>query len=171
MNKTAARQSPHILDVISHSPAQTVRIGLRLGELLHVGDVVLLYGEFGAGKTHLTKGIAQGLGSDAMVNSPSFVLINQYRAGPQHNRAPIYHVDLYRLEDPAALEGIGLEEALDGFGIGIIEWAERAAGWVPPEHLAIHLRHVSDTKRALRFEPHGPRAIALVDELKRTAFA
>lgn len=158
------------MDVISHNPAQTIRIGQRLGELLHPGDVVLLYGDFGVGKTHFTKGIAQGLGSDDMVNSPSFVLINEYRAGSAHRRARIYHVDLYRLEDPEALVGIGLEDVFEGHGIAVVEWAERAQAWLPAEYLAVHLRHVSETKRAIRFEPHGFRPNALVMELKQNAF-
>lgn len=162
---------PHVLDIVSHSAAQTVRIGHRLGELLGPGDTLLLYGDFGAGKTHMTKGIAQGLGSDDMVNSPSFVLINEYRSGQAHRRAPIYHIDLYRIEDPAALVGIGLDDALDGHGICVIEWAERLDALLPAEHLAIHLRHVSETKRSLRFEPHGQRAADLIESLKRTAFA
>lgn len=171
MGNRIVQQLPGVLDVISHSPAQTIRIGQRLGELLRPGDVLPLYGDFGVGKTHLTKGIAQGLGSDDMVNSPSFVLINEYRASQAHRRARIYHIDLYRLEHPDALAGIGLEDALEGHGITIIEWAERAVGWLPSEHLAVHLRHLSETKRAIRFTPQGARAVSLVEALKQSAFS
>ena len=164
-------QSPHMLDFISHSPAQTIRIGYRLGELLRRGDVVLLLGEFGVGKTHLIKGIAQGLGSNDLVNSPSFVLINEYRAGARHGQMPIYHVDLYRVESTAELVGLGLEDVLADDGVCLIEWAERAEDWVPSEHLTIHLRHLSETKRVLRFEPQGARYLALVEEFKRNTFA
>lgn len=160
-----------MLDFISHSPAQTVRVGQRLGELLQRGDLVLLLGEFGAGKTHFVKGIAQGLGSDDLVTSPSFVLMNEYRAGRERQRMPIYHVDLYRIESSAELEGIGLDEALNGDGVCIIEWAERAQDWLPLEHVAVHLRHLSETKRVLRFVPRGARYETLVDTLKRVAFA
>lgn len=159
--------SPHVLDCISHSPAQTARIGQRLGELLHQGDLVLLLGQFGAGKTHFVKGVALGLGSEDLVNSPSFVLVNEYRAGSQHRHMPIYHVDLYRLEDVREVSGIGLEEFASGDGVCLIEWAERAADQLPDERLSIIFGYVSDTKRALRFEPHGPRYEALVAELKR----
>src|SRR5262245_23385142 len=86
-----AIQSPRELDFISHSVAQTIRVGQRLGELLGPGDLILLLGDFGSGKTHLIKGIAQGLGSTDLVNSPSFVLINQYRSGPSHGQMTIYH--------------------------------------------------------------------------------
>jgi tRNA threonylcarbamoyladenosine biosynthesis protein TsaE len=166
-----AIQSPRELDFISHSVGQTIRIGQRLGELLDSGDLVLLLGDFGSGKTHLIKGIAQGLGSTDLVNSPSFVLINQYRAGPAHHGMPIFHADLYRIEDPAELAGIGLEEAWSGDGVCLIEWAERAGDWLPHDHLAIFLRYLSDTKRVLRFAPHGARYDALVTEFKKTAFA
>jgi tRNA threonylcarbamoyladenosine biosynthesis protein TsaE len=164
-------QSPHELDFISHSVAQTIRVGQRLGELLRAGDLILLLGDFGSGKTHLTKGIAQGLGSIDLVNSPSFVMINEYRAGPAHAHMPIYHADLYRIEDPGELVGIGLEEAWSGGGVCLIEWAERAQGWLPQDHLAIQLRYLSDTKRVLRFAPHGRRYEELVGEFKKITFA
>jgi tRNA threonylcarbamoyladenosine biosynthesis protein TsaE len=166
-----AIQSQHVLDFISHSPAQTIRVGQRLGERLRAGDLVVLMGEFGAGKTHLIKGVAQGLGSTDLVNSPSFVLINQYRAGPQHGRMPIFHADLYRIEDPDELAAIGIEEAWSGEGVCLIEWAEHAGEWLPQEHLAIYLQHLSETKRVLRFVPHGARYEALVADFKKTAFA
>jgi tRNA threonylcarbamoyladenosine biosynthesis protein TsaE len=166
-----AVQSQHILDFISHSAAQTIRIGQRLGELMRQGDLVVLIGEFGTGKTHVIKGIAQGLGSTDLVNSPSFVLINQYRAGPRHGGMPIYHADLYRIEDPDELAAIGIEEAWSGGGVCLIEWAEQAGDWLPPERLAIHLQHLSETKRVLRFVPHGARYEALLAEFKKAAIA
>lgn len=159
--------SPHVLDCISHSPAQTARIGQRLGELLGMGDLVLLLGEFGAGKTHFVKGVAAGLGSEDLVNSPSFVLVNEYRAGVKHDRLTIYHVDLYRLDDAREVSDIGLDEYVAGDGVCLIEWAERAADQLPDQRLNIIFSYVSETKRALRFEPHGPRYEALVAELKR----
>lgn len=173
MSKRASpvSQSPHDLDFISHSVAQTIRVGQRLGELLHPGDLILLLGDFGSGKTHLVKGVAQGLGSTDLVNSPSFVLINEYRAGPAHERMPIYHADLYRIETLSELAGIGLEEAWSGNGVCLIEWAELAQGWLPHDHLAISLRYLNDTKRVLRFVPHGHRYEDLVGEFKKSTFA
>ncbi len=147
------------------------RLGSEWASYLQRGDVVLLGGEFGVGKTHLTQGIALGLGSEDMVNSPSFVLMNEYRAGSTRGRMRIYHVDLYRIEDPTELAGIGLEEALDGDGVCVIEWPERAAGWFPNSHLFIQMSHLSETKRLLRFEPHGPRFIQIVEALQSTTFA
>ena len=166
-----AIQSHHIVDIISHSAAQTIRFGQRLGELMHQGDLVVLLGEFGTGKTHMIKGIVLGLGSTDLVNSPSFVLINEYRAGPRYSGMPIFHADLYRIEDADELASIGIEEAWSGIGVCLIEWAEQAGDWLPSERLAIHLQHLSETKRVLRFVPYGARYEALLAEFKKTAIA
>jgi tRNA threonylcarbamoyladenosine biosynthesis protein TsaE len=160
-----------VLDCVSHSPAQTTRIGQRLGERLRAGDLVLLLGDFGAGKTQMVKGIALGLGSDDLVNSPSFVLVNEYRAGATHGRMPIYHVDLYRVEDERELAGIGLDELADSDGVCLIEWAERAERQLPGTYLAVQLDYLGETKRTLRFVPHGARYEVLLEGLKQSAFA
>src|SRR6266511_6109581 len=162
-------QSQQVLDFISHSAAQTIRIGQRLGELLRQGDLIVLLGDFGTGKTHLIKGIALGLGSADLVNSPSFVLINEYRAGPRHGHMPIFHADLYRIEDPDELASIGIEEAWSGIGVCLVEWADQAGDWLPTERLAIHIQHLSETKRVLRFVPYGARYQALLAEFKKAA--
>lgn len=165
-----AVQAVNQLDFISHSPAQTERVGQRLGEQLRSGDLVLLVGTFGVGKTHLAKGIARGLGAVDLVTSPSFVLVNEYRAGPRHAAMPIYHVDLYRLAAEAELATIGLEELWDDDGVCLIEWPERAADALPPAHLAIHIQHLSETKRRLRLVPNGPRYVELVSSFKGVTF-
>lgn len=169
--RTRPIQSQHILDVITHSAAQTIRIGQRIGELLERGDLVLLVGEFGSGKTHLIKGVVQGLGSEDLVNSPSFVFINEYRAGSRHQRMRIYHADLYRIAAQGELSGIGLEDSLAGDGVCLVEWADRAPVLLAEEHLAVQLQYLNDTKRVLQFVPHGRRYQSLVEELKKTAFA
>lgn len=155
------------LEIISQCPAQTVRVGQRIGALLVRGDLVLLFGEFGAGKTHLTKGIAQGLGAQELVNSPSFVLINEYRADDARGHFPIYHIDLYRLDGAAEIAGIGLDEALAGDGVCVIEWAEKAHDWLPAEHLAVHLAHLTAETRRLQLVPHGQRYSVLVAALEQ----
>lgn len=164
-----AAQAAHEIDLISHSPAQTERIGQRLGELLRPGDLLLLLGTFGAGKTHLVKGVARGLGSADLVTSPSFVLVNEYHADQPHRGIPIYHVDLYRIADEAELPTIGLDELWSGDGVCLIEWPERAAAQLPADHLAIYLQHLSETKRQMRMVPHGPRYIELVLTFKGSA--
>jgi tRNA threonylcarbamoyladenosine biosynthesis protein TsaE len=168
MSKQAlpAVQTADELDCISHSPAQTERLGQRIGELLQAGDLLLLIGEFGVGKTHLSKGIARGLDALDLVTSPSFVLVNEYHAGPRHDHMPIYHVDLYRIADTAELATIGLDELWQGDGVCLIEWPERAASQLPAEHLAIRMQHLSETKRVLRLAPHGARYVELVTAFK-----
>jgi tRNA threonylcarbamoyladenosine biosynthesis protein TsaE len=161
-----AVQTAHELDCVSHSATQTERLGQRIGERLQAGDLLLLVGEFGAGKTHLVKGIARGLDSSDMVTSPSFVLVNEYQAGPRLGGMPIYHVDLYRLGAESELATIGLDELWQGDGVCLIEWPELAAAHVPAEHLAIHIRHLSETKRTLRLVPQGSRYIELVAAVK-----
>lgn len=165
-----AVQAVNQIDFISHSPAQTERVGQRLGEQLRSGDLVLLIGTFGVGKTQMVKGLARGLGAADLVTSPSFVLVNEYRAGPRHDGMPIYHVDLYRLAAEAELATIGLDELWGGDGFCLIEWPERAADALPPEHLAIHIQHLSETKRRLRLVPKGSRYVDLVSSFKGVTF-
>jgi tRNA threonylcarbamoyladenosine biosynthesis protein TsaE len=165
-----AVQSPHVLDFISHSAAQTVRIGQRLGETMQAGDVLLLLGNIGTGKTQFIKGVVQGLDSSDLVTSPTFVLVNEYRAGAKWRTVPIYHLDLYRIDDPSELTTIGVDEIWNESCICLIEWAERAEGWLPGEHLALHIQHLDETKRVLRFVPHGERYISLVELFKQAAF-
>ncbi|WP_129626267.1 tRNA (adenosine(37)-N6)-threonylcarbamoyltransferase complex ATPase subunit type 1 TsaE [Candidatus Oscillochloris fontis] len=168
--KLPATQAAHELDFISHSPAQTERIGQRLGEQFQPGDLILLIGDFGVGKTHLVKGVARGLESPDLVTSPSFVLINEYHAGSARRTMPIYHADLYRIAEAGELTTIGLDELWAGDGVCLIEWPERAGALLPAEHLAIHMQHLSETKRRLRLAPHGPRYVALLDRFKDMTF-
>lgn len=170
----------HMLDFVSHSAAQTHRLGVRLGRLLHPGDVLLLTGEFGAGKTTFIQGVAEGLGVAEPVTSPSFILVWEYRAGDDQagdDRAgddrgeiPFYHIDLYRIESLDEALEIGLEDYLYGEGICAVEWADRVPAAMPEEHLRIALSFLSETKRVVRMEPAGPRYIALVEAFKRRAF-
>ena len=121
---SAAEQSPPgdpwTVELRSDSPDQTRLLGERLGGLLQAGDVVLLHGTLGAGKTALTQGIGRGLGVTETVNSPTFTLLKEH-AG----RLPLYHFDLYRLDDPAEVETLGFEQYFEGDGVCVVEWAER----------------------------------------------
>lgn len=155
-------------ELISHDEAHTIELGRRLGSLLRPGDLVLLFAPFGAGKTHLTKGIASAWGVDPHdVNSPSFVLINEYESDRLHRRAPIHHIDLYRIESPDELATVGLDDAIDDEGLAIIEWAERAEGWLSLDHLAVRIEHIGETDRRIVVEPHGDRYAAIIDALSR----
>ena len=158
------------LEILSNGEAETLAIGRRIGERLQAGDLLLLLGPFGAGKTYLTRGLAAGLGAEAGdVNSPSFVVINEYAAGREYGHMPIYHVDLYRVETAHELGTIGLEECLNGDGVCVIEWAERAAGWLPEDRLVIELEEMGPRSRRLRLIPHGQRYLALVEDLADTS--
>lgn len=147
---------------ITESPVQTLRLGRMLGEILSGGACVALVGGLGAGKTVLAKGIAQGLGveDDREVTSPSFVLVNEYRG-----RVPVYHVDLYRLENPAEMEGIGWDEFIDGPGVTLVEWADKMERHLPEERIEVQLQWVAEERRRLRFFGKGKRSQGWVEKL------
>ena len=149
------------LQLISHSPEQTQRLGTSLGKLAQAGDVFLFCGELGSGKTCLTQGIAWGLNVKEYAFSPSFVLVREY-----YGRLPLYHVDLYRLDHIEEVADLGLEEYLYGDGVCVVEWAERGLPLLPQENLMIKLSHVSQTERCLNMEPHGQRYTDLLKSLK-----
>jgi len=145
----------------SRSPSETRRLGARLGRLLQAGDVVLLMGELGAGKTVLAQGIGQGLEVRDPVRSSAFVLVSEYRG-----RLTMYHADLYRLEDPSQVAELALEEnAADG--VLVVEWPDRAWEEMPPEHLLVHLEWADSRGRRLTLRPRGARYQELVDRLGR----
>ena len=155
------------LDIVSHGAEQTRRLGAHLGVLLRAGDVILLEGEFGSGKTTFTQGIARGLGIDSRyVNSPTFTLINEYPGVV----VPLYHIDLYRLDGQEQISTLGLEEYFGGDGVTVVEWPSEAAAWLPTERLTIRFSHVNDTKRTLRFYSTGTHYARLMDELKQRAY-
>jgi tRNA threonylcarbamoyladenosine biosynthesis protein TsaE len=120
--------------VLSTSPEQTRDIGRRIGRAAGPGTVVALFGELGAGKTQLAKGIADGLGVTSVVNSPTFVLMNEHVG-----RLRLYHVDAYRLADADEAFAAGLLDDRQADGVTVIEWADRLDGRLPAERLEIHL--------------------------------
>ena len=134
--------------------AATERFGRLLGELLFPGAVVALVGQLGAGKTHLTRAVAEGLGirNAAAVTSPTFVLIQEYPA-----RLPIYHFDAYRLSGDREFAELGVDEYLSGDGVCLIEWADRVASTLPVEHLRIEIAIVDADRRRFAVTATGPR--------------
>ena len=136
-----------ILEIDTHNPEATRAIGQALGEHAKPGFVYLLSGELGAGKTTLTQGVLEGLGSDERARSPTFVLATQYTG-----RLPLYHVDLYRIDSVSELEELGLDEFFEGDGVSVVEWADKASGQLPKEHLSIRLEHSGENSRRLRLE-------------------
>lgn len=151
-------ESPEISTVESHSPAETKRLGERLARLLRPGDVLLLQGELGAGKTCFAQGIGRGLRVKEVVKSSSFVLVNEY-----DGRLHVWHADLFRLGDPEEVADLYLEEnARDG--LLIVEWPEVALSALPAEHLLLRFELLDDHTRRIVPVPQGERAEELARE-------
>ena len=125
------------LTIVTHSPDETRDLGASLGRCASEGDVFLLQGELGAGKTCLTQGIATGLDVQAYTRSPSFVIATRYQG-----RCTLHHVDLYRLEDPMEVWDLALDEVLGRDGVGVVEWADRAQGMYQVDALVVTLQHL-----------------------------
>jgi tRNA threonylcarbamoyladenosine biosynthesis protein TsaE len=132
--------------------AATNALGRRLAGLLFPGAVVALVGPLGAGKTHLIRAVAEGLGiSDSrFVSSPTFVLIQEY-----HARLPIYHFDAYRLTGPAEFLDLGPSEYFEGPGVCLVEWADQVEECLPAEYLRVTLQVIGETSRRLTLEARG----------------
>jgi len=150
------------LELISHSSEQTQRLGVSIGELALPGDIFLLVGGLGTGKTCLTQGIAWGLGIKEYATSPSFVLVREL-----HGRLPLYHIDLYRLDHIEEIEDLGLDDYLYGDGVCVVEWAERGLSVLPIEHLLIQISYLSDTERRFQLKPSGKRYLKILAQLKQ----
>ncbi len=130
--------------VTTHSADETIEFGRRLGAALRPNDVIALTGQLGAGKTTLIQGIAAGLGVRDYVTSPTFIIINEYEG-----RLPLYHIDLYRLDEGLAIADLGIEEYFTRGGVCVIEWAERLGGLLPPGAEKIELEVVSEQERKI----------------------
>jgi tRNA threonylcarbamoyladenosine biosynthesis protein TsaE len=156
----AGNKKQGFFELTSHHPRDTQRLGARLGELSQASDVYLLVGNLGAGKTCLTQGIARGLGIVDGAPSPSFVIVREH-----YGRLPLYHVDLYRLDDIAEIDDLGLDEYIYGNGVCVIEWAEKGLALLPPEHLLVEIDYLGDTERRLKLTAIGQRYRELVAEL------
>jgi len=150
------------LEIISHSPEQTQKIGVSIGKLALPGDNFLLVGGLGAGKTCLTQGIAWGLDIKEYAASPSFVVIRELKG-----RLPLYHIDFYRLDHLEEIAELGLDDYLYGNGVCVVEWAEKGLSLLPPEHLLIEMDYISDTERSLKLKPSGKRYRQIVAQLKQ----
>ncbi len=150
-------------ELVSHGPKQTQKVGICIGELAEPGDIFLLVGSLGTGKTCLTQGITWGLGIKEYALSPSFVIMREL-----HGRLPLYHIDLYRLDHIDEIADLGLDDYLYGDGACVVEWADRGLAVLPPEHLLIEINYLSDTERSLRLKPAGKRYIKLVRQLEAT---
>lgn len=147
-------------ELLSAGPDHTRALGRRLGAAAGPGTVLALIGPLGAGKTLLTKGVAEGLGVTGVVNSPTFVLMNEH-----HGRLPLYHVDAYRLDDPEEAVAAGLLDDRQAGGVTVVEWADRLSGSLPADRLEIRMDPVrgEPMRRTLRWQARGTTHSALAD--------
>lgn len=135
----------------TNSAEETRKLGEKLAEELRAGDVILLEGPLGAGKSELARGVARGLGVRETVTSPSFTILNVYDSG----RVPLYHFDWYRLEDAEELFELGMEEYLGGDGIALVEWPGRCPEALPADFLMIEILPGEENGRTFRTARHG----------------
>lgn len=145
-------------EYVVHSVEETLEFAFRLGRMLKENDVIALEGDLGAGKTTFTKGIAKGLGITRTINSPTFTIVKEYQG-----RLPLYHMDVYRLED--TLEDLGFDEYFEGGGVTVIEWAHLIQPQLPHELLWIYLYHQGEFERKVVLEPVGERYEQLCKEI------
>ncbi|WP_096201977.1 tRNA (adenosine(37)-N6)-threonylcarbamoyltransferase complex ATPase subunit type 1 TsaE [Bacillus sp. FJAT-45350] len=148
------------LQIESHSPEETMALATKIAGLLEPNDVITLEGDLGAGKTSFTKGLAKGLGVKRVVNSPTFTIIKEYKG-----RMPLYHMDVYRLEDSD--EDLGFDEYFEGEGVTVIEWPSMIQDQLPKERLMIEISHQGEENRIITIEPVGSRYIMLCKELEK----
>jgi tRNA threonylcarbamoyladenosine biosynthesis protein TsaE len=148
-------------ELTSHSPEQTQQFGVYIGELALPGDIFLLFGRLGTGKTCLTQGIAWGLGIKEYTMSPSFVVVRELCG-----RLPLYHIDLYRLDHLEEIVELGLDDYLYSKGVCVVEWAEKGLSIFPAEHLLIQISYLADTERSFQLKPSGKRYVEMAAQLK-----
>ncbi len=148
-------------ELFTSSASETQEIGRRIGVVAPPASVLALVGPLGAGKTQLAKGVAVGLGIDRVVNSPTFVLMNEHLG-----RMRMYHIDAYRLDDPDDAMAAGLFDERQADGVTVIEWADRLEGWLPAERLEIHLESIpgEPERRRLRWAALGDEHVRAATE-------
>ncbi len=144
------------MDFEVNSIAETANIGRQLGKILNPGDVVCLTGDLGTGKTHITKGIAEGLSITENITSPTFTIVNEYESG----RLKLYHFDVYRVSDPDEIYAIGFDDYIFGEGVSIIEWANYIEEILPKDYLHIYIQKdlsKGENYRKISITPYGEK--------------
>ena len=124
------------MTIETYSPEETFSVGKKIGETALPGSIFTLNGDLGTGKTVFTQGVASGLGVKEPVNSPTFTIVQEYKDG----RLPLYHFDVYRIEEPEEMEEIGYDDYFFGNGICLIEWADKIIELIPEEHIEIRIQ-------------------------------
>lgn len=162
-NPLILREEFRLQSVKVKSAEETMQIGKRLAPLLSAGDVILLDGDLGAGKTTFTKGLGEGLGIKRSIKSPTFTIIREYSGG----RLPLYHMDVYRLEDGSGDE-LGLDEYFNGDGVSVVEWSQFVEDTLPQNYLKISFQRLdneSDSKRRLTFTGTSERYNRIINQI------
>jgi tRNA threonylcarbamoyladenosine biosynthesis protein TsaE len=149
-------------ELLSHNPSETQQLGMRIGKLALPGDIFLLVGTLGAGKTCFAQGVARGLEIYEYTPSPTFVLVREF-----YGRLTLYHIDLYRLDRIEEIADLGLDDYLYGSGVCVIEWAEKGLDLMPREYLIVRIDLLGENERRLRFENHGKHYREVVNDFKK----
>jgi tRNA threonylcarbamoyladenosine biosynthesis protein TsaE len=143
------------VDFIVDSVEETLELGKKIGELANPGDIICLIGDLGTGKTHITKGIAEGLGIKENITSPTFTIVNEYSG-----RLKLNHFDVYRVNDPDEIYAIGFDEYIFSESISIIEWANYIEELIPKEYIRIIINKLpaqGENYRKISIEGYGDR--------------
>lgn len=148
--------------VETHSAEETVRLGTALSPVVVPGDMIVLSGDLGAGKTTFTQGLAVGLGIAEQVTSPTFLLMKEYLGG----RFPLMHMDIYRLEKIQEVIDLGYDEFLDPSYVVVVEWGDRVEPLLPQDHLDVEIRLVEDDVRRITILPRGPQWKSRMDTVR-----
>ena len=128
----------------SNSAEETIAYGKKIGLLVKPGDIIALKGNLAAGKTTITKGIAEALGISEDITSPTYTLVSEY-----YGSIPLYHMDMYRIESIEEFELLGIEHLIFGKGLSVIEWSERIEEYLPDDHIIIDIQRKEDGSREI----------------------
>jgi len=138
------------MEFIVNSVDQTIEIGRQIGRLASPGDIICLTGDLGAGKTHMSKGIAEGLEITDHITSPTFTIVNEYEG-----RLKLYHFDVYRVNDPDEISAIGFDEYIFSDSVSIIEWANYIEELIPEDHMSINITKLKEDINLRKIVIHG----------------
>ena len=140
------------MNFITNTVEETIELGKKIGRSLEPGDIICIDGDLGSGKTHLTKGIALGLGIDEHITSPTFNIVNEYEG-----KIKLYHFDVYRVNDPDEIAAIGFDEYIFSDAVSVIEWSDYIKELIPDDHIQINIANESETRRSINIEFFGKR--------------
>lgn len=136
-----------MLTFTTHSAEETILLGNKIGQKLKPGDIIAMQGTLAAGKTTITKGIAQALGIDDTITSPTFCLISEY-----YGKMPLYHMDVYRLDSIEDFVNLGTDDMLYGDGVSIIEWSEKIMSELPKRTIVLKITPQEDNSRLIEID-------------------